>query len=446
MKQFLLQVTLLCAFAFVNAQQPIQVYGTIKNCSRDTIKCVVQENSVLRKTSTYYIPVVNGGFKTSISIAKPKYIYIQEENNVAGGIISPGESIGIDYDSKALNSTLTFSGSAKDKFKWAMDYYAVRLVRQTDPQAKIAKTRANPVEHIFHFFDSAQDYHLRKLQEIKNIDSLSYTMMKGQVIGSVQYYKYYSIMLIDMELTDPLKKLYTFNESYYNSHIYCEQIYNMVQLNMGKMSLKTKYAYLDSLLPQRLKIPLMTMMLRDEVDKKTPPEEIVSMLDAVYASSDAPEYKAHILDQLARQVYFKKGMKAPDFIVENEKGQKLNLASFKGKVVYMDFWFASCAPCHQLFQKIKPVKDHFENNSEVVFLTISVDDKEEWKKALQKFKIAGQHAYTENRERRHAILKDYKIQEYPTTFLIDKNGQIFLAHTSGDPEELKKQIGEALKL
>ena len=49
------------------------------------------------------------------------------------------------------------------------------------------------------------------------------------------------------------------------------------------------------------------------------------------------------------------------------------------------------------------------------------------------------------KERAHPILSDYKIQGYPTTFLIDKNGNIFLARPATDPAELQNQIQEALQ-
>jgi hypothetical protein len=151
MKKFLLAAILCCVVATVDAQQQFQLYGTIKNCTKDTIKCVLNENSVIRKSRTYYIPVVNGDFKISIPLSRPTYFYIQEENNWAGGIISPGEDIGIMYDSKAFNSSLTFSGAAKDKCKWAMEYSSARLARQMDPQTKIKRLQDTGISH--HIFD-----------------------------------------------------------------------------------------------------------------------------------------------------------------------------------------------------------------------------------------------------------------------------------------------------
>ena len=117
------------------------------------------------------------------------------------------------------------------------------------------------------------------------------------------------------------------------------------------------------------------------------------MIEYVFAYGGDPMYSDYIQTQLARTHLFKKGSKAPDFTVENERGEKVNLASFKGKVVYMDFWFSSCVPCHGLFTTTKPVKEHFKGNKDVVFLIISIDDKNLWKKSLKQFKIPGYHTF-----------------------------------------------------
>lgn len=470
MRKVLLSLTCLFTIVSVNAQKHIEVSGTIKNCSKDTIKCVLNENSVIRKSRTYYIPVVNGSFKMSIPLDAPTYIYFVEGSNYVNGIINSGDDINFIYDSKNLDSSLQLSGSAKDKFKWAADYVGARLARQMSLQAKLAKEKANPVEHIFHYFDSAQDNQLQKLQQIKNIDSVTLNILKSHIEGSIQYYKYASLTRVYGESVEKIlttraeqlgpatigaiRKLLTFNESYYNSPVYCEQLYSLVNMHVSELimtkilgpTMLEKYSYLDNLLPGRLKVPFMTMLLADDLNNNKPIEEIEAMVGYIYEFPATPEYKEFMLGQIARKLFFKQGMKAPDFVVENEKGEKLNLASFKGKVVYMDFWFAACGPCHGLFKVIKPVKEQFKNNKDVVFLTISVDDKKEWTKALKQYNIPGLHAFTENRERQHAILKDYKVQEYPTTFILDKNGNIFLAHPPSHPDELKSQIEEALKL
>ncbi len=115
-------------------------------------------------------------------------------------------------------------------------------------------------------------------------------------------------------------------------------------------------------------------------------------------------------------------------------------------MVYVDFWFAACAPCHALFQTIKPVKKHYANNKSVVFLCISVDSKEVWKSSLAKYKIDGYHVYTKNLEMNHPVIKAYKVSGYPTSCIIDKNGKMFIATPSSNSKELQNEIEEALKI
>lgn len=304
---------------------------------------------------------------------------------------------------------------------------------------------------------------------IKGLDPLSAHILEAQIEGTVQSNKYFGTTYIFSEtiletltkrqnqLTpasrNTIAQLLKFKDENYNSPLYVNSIFNVLSVNHSNLVFEKqmnpdpaiKYRFIDSLLPRRLKVPIMTMFLDADISKTNQAEDIQQMIDFVFAYPAESIYKEYIDRQIARTVLFKKGTAAPAFTLENEQGEKINLASFKGKVVYMDFWFGACVPCHSLFTQIKPVKEHYKQNKDVVFLAISIDDRNLWKDALKKFKIPGYHAYTENKERAHAVIKDYKVQEYPTTFLIDKNGNIFLARPSTDPDELKIQIEEALK-
>jgi len=44
----------------------------------------------------------------------------------------------------------------------------------------------------------------------------------------------------------------------------------------------------------------------------------------------------------------------------------------------------------------------------------------------------------------HAIIKDYKIYNYPTNRIIDKNSNLFINSPARDPAELIRQIDKAL--
>ncbi|MBO9683841.1 MAG: TlpA family protein disulfide reductase, partial [Flavisolibacter sp.] len=163
-----------------------------------------------------------------------------------------------------------------------------------------------------------------------------------------------------------------------------------------------------------------------------------------YTSPADSIYSNYIQKYYSNITSFKRGMAAPEFTLENDKGEKLNLATFRGKVVYLDFWYATCGPCHALFSTIAPVKKHFANRPEVVFFNVSIDPRTTWLDALKKYTIAGYHAYTEGKKGDHPIISAYKVGGYPTTCLIDRNGKIFLATPSTQPAELIQQIEQAL--
>ena len=83
-------------------------------------------------------------------------------------------------------------------------------------------------------------------------------------------------------------------------------------------------------------------------------------------------------------------------------------------------------------------------DSNVVFLTVSIDSRNIWEKALKKFIIQGYHVYTENKFREHPIIKSYDVTEYPTTYLIGRDGTITSIDPSHNSDELKSEIERAL--
>jgi cytochrome oxidase Cu insertion factor (SCO1/SenC/PrrC family) len=470
MKKMILVVVLaLFGIAFANAQDQVVVYGTIKNTKRDTIKIVLTENTVIRQSRTFYVKLENGSFRQTIPLKQHSYIYVNENTNYVNGFIKPGDDIRIEYDANDPQNSLALSGTAKEKFEWANELTKAKLHMLLREQAKMAKEKQHPYDYLFEKIDSTGAYFISRLKQIKDLDPVSAHLLEAHIEGTIHSNKYFGTTYIFSEdiptvlakrqdLLTPASRntigqFLKFKEENYNSPLYVNSIYNVLFVHHNALTyskqmsedISLKYRYIDSLLPGKLKVPVMTLFLESDLSKTNQAEDLQKMIDFVFAYPAEPIYKEFIDREIARTTLFKKGMAAPAFTLENEKGEKINLASFKGKVVYMDFWFGACAPCHSLFTQIKPVKEHYKQNKDVVFLTISVDDRFKWKDALKKFKIPGYHAYTEDKERAHAVINDYKVQEYPTTFLIDKNGNIFLARPASDPNELKNQIAEALK-
>lgn len=138
---------------------------------------------------------------------------------------------------------------------------------------------------------------------------------------------------------------------------------------------------------------------------------------------------------------FSPGEPALNFSFKTIEGQEMKLSDLKGKVVYLDFWASWCGPCKGEMPYAKVVKEHFKERNDVVFLYVSIDDKEEaWKKGIESLSITGMHTRTPGWA--GEIAKQYEIQSIPAYFLIDKKGNFVIKKTPrpSQSEEVIKLI------
>ncbi|MCD6221757.1 TlpA family protein disulfide reductase [bacterium] len=118
--------------------------------------------------------------------------------------------------------------------------------------------------------------------------------------------------------------------------------------------------------------------------------------------------------------------KAPDFSLKTPDNKIVKLSDYKGKVVILNFFGTWCPPCRMEIPDF--VKFYKENKEKgVVIIGIAVGSRpEDIKKMIKEFKINYPVCISDGK-----VEREYGgIRFVPTSFIIDKNGNIY-----------KKQIG-----
>lgn len=116
---------------------------------------------------------------------------------------------------------------------------------------------------------------------------------------------------------------------------------------------------------------------------------------------------------------------APDFTLEDTKGAKVSLSSFRGKVVVLNFWTKTCGPCMEEMPEIADLARIVKPMGDVVVLTISTDetakDASDTLRAVLREDAPFQTLMDPNLE---VVKGKYGTSLYPETWIIDKNGVV----------------------
>jgi len=138
------------------------------------------------------------------------------------------------------------------------------------------------------------------------------------------------------------------------------------------------------------------------------------------------------------------GAAAPAFELATPDGkQKVQLASFAGKVVVVDFWATWCGPCHESFPVYQRLSQKFAGK--VVVVGISVDEEPN---GIAKFAKETGATFALAWDDGQITSKSYQPPTMPTSYVIDASGVVRFVHSgfhSGEEQELEAELNSLLK-
>lgn len=120
-----------------------------------------------------------------------------------------------------------------------------------------------------------------------------------------------------------------------------------------------------------------------------------------------------------RKIGLLPGYYAPDFTLEDVKGQTQSLSDYRGKYLLLNFWAIWCPPCKAEMPDLDQF--HMENSDQIAVLGVELGSKAS---EVRQFVSKGQYQYPILLDTKNKIGKVYRISAVPTTYIINPEGKI----------------------
>ncbi len=147
-----------------------------------------------------------------------------------------------------------------------------------------------------------------------------------------------------------------------------------------------------------------------------------AILEVLKQLSNTSKFDTHKLiarNMIWQYTHFDKGFAAPDFALSNTNDSLVKLSSYKGKIVYLNFYASWCVDCNDEMELIKKLYEKYHDDVE--FISISVD-RENINMAYlardRKYKWTFLHFNND-----YDLLEKFGVYSYPSFVLIGADGK-----------------------
>lgn len=135
---------------------------------------------------------------------------------------------------------------------------------------------------------------------------------------------------------------------------------------------------------------------------------------------------------------------AVDFTLTDQYGISHTLSDYRGKIVFLNFWATWCPPCREEMPYIQEIYEEnlAAENSDLVILSVAFPDmgREGNVSSIREFLDENGYTYPVLMDADGELLSPYGISAFPTTFMIDKDGNVFGYVPGGMSKEMMESV------
>lgn len=139
-----------------------------------------------------------------------------------------------------------------------------------------------------------------------------------------------------------------------------------------------------------------------------------------------------------------------DFILKDQYGNTHQLSDYKGKVVFLNFWTTWCTYCKKEMPEIQKLYEEYgKNEKDVIILGVANPASKMYPKGadvsqeeIESFLKKGGYTYPVVFDKTGKVFGKYGVEAFPTSFMIDKEGELHTYVQGALPEGKLKDFIE----